>query len=114
LFNRINTILINGNLEKCVCNEIGNPIFLLTWTCQALIDDFLLNVLVPWLLWLYTNCNLGQLKDYVNTNRTRVSPLAAISKLLLHIAREMALSHKNFGIQYNIVGVSGFLIPKIL
>jgi hypothetical protein len=42
---RDNTILINVCPLKCVCNEIGNCLFLQTWTCHALSDDFFLHAL---------------------------------------------------------------------
>jgi hypothetical protein len=102
---RENIILIDDNLEKCVCNDSGNCLFLETWTPLAVSDDFLLCILTPWLLRLYTNYSRRQLKDFVNRNWIGVPPLAADSKVFLHIANRMALSSKNVHAKYEILGV---------
>lgn len=63
LFNNNNNFLIDGGLEKCVCNETRNSIFLWTWIWQALNDDFLLNDFVLWLYQLHLDCKK---KDFIN------------------------------------------------
>ena len=37
-----NTIIIDDNLEKCMCNDRGNYLFLETWTPLGGDDDFLI------------------------------------------------------------------------
>jgi hypothetical protein len=108
-----NTILIDDNPEKCVCNDRGNCLFLKTWTLLDSTDDFLIFMLAPWLLRLHGNCSRGQLRNFVNSNRIGVPPLAADSKELLHITNGMALSSKNVHANYEVLGVPGFVIPKL-
>ena len=47
----------------------------------------------------------GQLREYVDKNRIGSPPLAADDPLLLHMMRGMALSAKNVGVHYNVIGV---------
>jgi hypothetical protein len=42
-----NTILIDDNPEKCVCNDSGNCLFLETWNPLDAFDDFMLRSLAP-------------------------------------------------------------------
>jgi hypothetical protein len=112
LLDQENTILIDDSPEKCVCNDRGNCLFLKTWSPLDSIDGFLIRTLAPWLLRLHSSCSRGQLRDFVNSNRIGVPPLAADSKELLHIAKEMALSSKNVHAKYEVLGVPGFVIPK--
>jgi hypothetical protein len=109
LLDQENTILIDDSPENYVCNDRGNCLFLKTWTLLDSTDDFLFHTLAPWLFQLHSNCNRGQLRDFVNSNRIGVPPLAADSKELLHIAKGMALSSKNI---HEVLGVPGFVIPK--
>jgi hypothetical protein len=112
LLDEENTILIDDSPEKCVCNDRGNCLFLKTWTPLDSSDDFLIRTFAPWLLQLHGNCSHGQLRDFVNSNRIGVPPLAADSKELLHIANGMAFSSKNVHANYKVLGVPGFVIPK--
>ena len=50
----------------------------------------------------------GFLREYVDRNRIGCSSLAADDPLLLHMMHGMALSTKNVGIHYNVVGVPDF------
>ena len=61
-----NTILVDDNPEKCMCNDSKNCLFLETWNPVDASDDFLLRSLAPWLLNVYKNYSWGQLKDFVN------------------------------------------------
>jgi hypothetical protein len=108
-----NTILIDDSLEKCVCNDRGNCLFLKTWTPLDSTEDFFIRTRAPWLPRLHGNCSRGKLRDFVNSNRTGIPPLAANSKELLHIANGMALSSKNVHANYKVLGVPGFVIPNI-
>jgi hypothetical protein len=98
VFKSDNTILTNDSPKKSVCNGIGNSIFIKTWTRQAMNDDFLLSGLTLWLLCLHLDCHLRQLKDLINKYQIGVPPLAANSKLLLHIASRMVFSTRNVGL----------------
>ena len=93
-FSNENTILINDSPEKSVCNESGNAIFLESWSCHHVENDFLLGTLAPWLSRLNNYCMPGELRKYVDQNRIGSSPLAADNLLLLHMMRGMALSRK--------------------
>jgi hypothetical protein len=107
-----NTILIDDSLEKCVCNDRGNCLFLKTWTPLDSLDDFLIRTLASYLLQLHGNCSRGQLRDYVNSNQIGVPSLIADSKELLHITNGMALSSKNIHANYEVLRVPSFVIPK--
>ena len=48
-FHNDNTILINDSPKKSVCNEAGNAIFLESWSCHHVDNNFLLGTLGPWL-----------------------------------------------------------------
>jgi hypothetical protein len=61
---------------------------------------------------LHGNYNLGQLRDFVNSNQIGVPSLATDSKELLHLANGMALSSRNVNAKYDVLGVPGFVIPK--
>ena len=100
-----NTILIDDSPEKNVCNESGNAIFLESWSCHEPDNNYLLDTLAPWLSRLNLYCGLGQFREYVDRNRIGCPPLAADDPLLLHMMRGMALSAKNVGVHYNVVGV---------
>ena len=108
-----NTILINDDREKCVCNDSKNRLFLETWTLLAFIDDFFLLILTPWLLRLHIDYTRGQLRDFVNRNWIRILPLATNNQVLLHIVNGMALFSGKVYKKYEILGVPGFEIPKI-
>ena len=92
LLDEENTILIDNSPVKCVCNDLGNCLFLKTWIPLDSTDDFFICTLAPWLLRLYSNCKCRQLRDFVNSNRIGVYFLAVDSKEFLHIANGMALS----------------------
>ena len=91
-FSNENTILINDSPQKSVCNESGNAIFLESWSCHHVENDFLLGTLALWLSRLNNYCMSGELRKYVDQNRIGSSPLAADDPLLLHMMRGMALS----------------------
>jgi hypothetical protein len=99
-FNNDNTILVDDNPEKSFCNDVRNSLFLQMWTRQALKNDIFLHILSPWLFCLHSDCNVGQLRDFINKNRIEVLPLAKDSVFLLHITRGMALSARNIKVQY--------------
>ena len=101
----MNTILIDDSPEKSVCNESGNAIFLESWSRHHVESDFLLGTLAPWLSRLNNYCLPGELRKYVDQNRIGSSPSAADDPLLLHMMRGMALSAKNVGVHYNVLGV---------
>ena len=54
-----NTILINDSLEKFVCNDNGNYLYLETWNPLDASNDFILRSLASWLLNVYKNCCQG-------------------------------------------------------
>ena len=103
-----NTILIDDSLEKSVCNESGNTIFLESWSQNEPESNYLLDTLAPWLTCLNTQCMPGFLREYVDQNWIGCPLLATDDPLLLHMMRGMALSAKNVGIHYNVVGVLDF------
>ena len=67
-----------------------------------------MDTLAPWLTRLNMQCMPGFLREYVNQNRIGCPPLVADDPLLLHMMRGMALSAKNVGVHYNVVGVADF------
>jgi hypothetical protein len=108
-----NTILIDDSLEKCVCNNSGNCLFLETWNPLDASNDFLLCSLAPWLLNVHKNYGRGQLKDFVNKERRGVRPLAKDCEMVLYRRKEMTLSSKNVRAKYEVLGVPGFVMPKM-
>ena len=74
--NRKNIILIDNNPKKYMCNDNGNYPFFQTWTSLAIINDFFLGSLAPWLFQLMINCNCRQFRNFVNRNQIRMWPLA--------------------------------------
>ena len=104
-FSNENTILIDDSPEKSICNESGNAIFLESWSRHHVENDFLLGTLALWLSRLNNYCMPVELRKYVDQNRIGSSPLAADDPLLLHMMRRMALSAKNVGVHYNVLGV---------
>jgi hypothetical protein len=108
-----NTILIDDDPKKCVCNASGHCLVLETWTLLAFADDFLLLILAPWLLRLHTDYTRGQLRDFFNRNWIRILLLATNNQVLLYIVNGMALLSRNVHKKYEILGVPGFEIPKI-
>ena len=50
----------------------------------------------------------GFLQEFVDRNQIGCPLLAADDPLLLHMMRRMALSAKNVGVHYNVVGVPDF------
>jgi hypothetical protein len=107
-----NTILIDYSLEKCVCNNSGNCLFLETWNPLDATNNFLLGTVAPWLLKLHNNCSQGHLRNFVYRERIGVRPLANDCKVVLHIANGMALSLKNVHAKYEVLGVPGFKCRK--
>jgi hypothetical protein len=108
-----NTILIDDSPEKCMCNDSGNCLFLDTWNPLDASDDFLLRILASWLFNVHKNCGPGQLRDFVNRERIGVRPLAKDCEVVLHIGKGMALSSKNVRAKYEVLGVPGFVMPKM-
>ena len=109
-FNKDNTILIDDSPEKSVCNESGNAIFLESWSRHEPDNNYLLDTLAPWLSRLNMYCEPNQFREYVDKNRIGCPPLATNDPLLLHMMRGMALSAKNVGVHYNVVGVRDFSV----
>ena len=107
-FTNDNTILIDDSPEKSVCNESGNAIFLGSWSWNELERNYVLDTFAPWLTCLNTQCMPGFLREYVDRNQIGYPPLAADHPLLLHMMQGMALSAKNVGVHYNVVGVPNF------
>ena len=107
-FTNDNTILIDDSPEKSVYNESRNAIFLESWSRNELESNYLLDTLAPWLTRLNTQCMPGFLRKYVDQNRVGCPLLAVDDALLLHMMRGMALSAKNAGVHYNVVGVPDF------
>ena len=107
-FTNDNTILIDDSPEKSVCNESGNAILLESWSRNEPKSNYLLDTLAPWLTRMNTQCMLGFLWEYVDQNRIGCPSLAADDPLLLHMMRGMALSAKNVGVHYNVVGIPDF------
>ena len=104
-FSNNNTILIDDSPKKSVCNESENAIFLESWSRHEPDNNYLLDTLAPWLSRLNLYCGPDQFREYVDRNRIGCPPLAADDPLLLHMMRGMALSAKNVGVHYNVVGV---------
>ena len=67
-FTNDNTILIDDSLEKSVCNESENAIFLESWSQNEPESNYLLDTLAPWLSRLNTQCMSGFLWEYVDQN----------------------------------------------
>ena len=108
-FTNDNTILIDDSPEKSACNESGKfVIFLESWSRNEPKSNYLLDTLAPWLTRLNTQCMPRFLREYVDQNRIGCPPLAVDDPLLLHMMRGMALSAKNIGVHYNVVGVLDF------
>ena len=76
-----------------------------SWSCHEPNNNFLVDTLAPWLNRMSLSCMLSQLREYVDKNRIGSPPLAADDPLLLHMMRGMALSAKNVGVHYNVIGV---------
>ena len=107
LFTNDNTLLIDDSPEKSVCNVSGNAIFMESWSRQRLDFNLLMDTLAPWLISLSSNCKPGQFRKYVDENQIDVLPMSADDPLLLHLMRGMAMSAKNVGVHYNVIGVPG-------
>ena len=108
-----NTILIDDSPEKCVCNDSGNCLFLEAWNPLDASNDFLLCSLAPWLVNVHKNRGWKQLRDFVNREQIGVRPLSKNCEVVLHIEKGMALSSKNIRAKYKVLGVPGFVIPKM-
>ena len=106
-------ILIDGSLEKYVCNDSRNCLFLETWNPLDASDDFIFCSLAPWLFNVYKNCGRGQLMGFVNRERIGVHPMAKDCEVVLRIGKVMALSSKNVWAKYEVLGVPGFVMPKM-
>ena len=100
-----NTILIDDSLEKSVCNESGNEIFLDSWSRIEPDNNYFSNTLALWLNCMNMHCMPGLLKKYVDQNQIGCPPLLADDPLLLHMMQEMALSVRNVGVHYNVIGI---------
>ena len=72
-FTNDNTILIDNSLEKSVCNESGNVIFLESWSWNEPKSNYLLDTLALWLSRLNTQCMPGFLQEYVDQKLDRMS-----------------------------------------
>ena len=77
--------MTDDSLEKNVCNETENAIFLESWSRHHVENDFLLGSLALWLSRLNNYCMPGELRKYVDQNWIGSSPLAANDPLLLHM-----------------------------
>ena len=97
--------MIDDSSEKSVFNESGNAIFLKSWSRNEPDNNYLLDILAPWLSRMNMHCMPGLLKKYVNQNQIGCPPLAADDPLLLHIMRGMALFARNVEVHYNVIGV---------
>ena len=100
--------MIDDSPEKSVCNESGNVIFLESWSRNEPESNYLLDTLAPWLSCFTTQCMPRLLQEYVDQNWIGCPLLVADDPLLLHMMRGMALSAKNVGVHYNVVGVLDF------
>ena len=103
--NANNTILIDDSPEKSVCNENGNAIFLETWSHERRRDNVLMGELLLWLCRLESNCEQGQLRQYVEENRIGMNPLSAGQYPLEDIISGMRESSRVMG--------SRFKLPRI-
>ena len=106
-FNTDNTILIDDSPETSVCNDSGNALFLDTWSRDRMDFNYLVDTLAPWLRELNDACLPGELRNYVKENRIGIAPMSPDDPLLSHMMRGMALSSKNVGVHYDIIGVPG-------
>ena len=88
---------------------MGNAIFLESWSCHHLDNNFLLDTLALWLSNLNLYCMPDKLRKYVNQNRIGSFPFAANDPMLLHMMHRMAMSTKNVGVHYNVLGFELFL-----
>jgi len=78
-FSKENTLLIDDDPEKSVCNEFGNAIFPQNWDHGLHGDNFLIESLAPWLKRLHKEAGRpGHLREYVEANRIGEPPLAAL------------------------------------
>ena len=109
--NADNTILIDDSPEKSVCNENGNAIFLETWSHERRRDDVLMGELLPWLCCLESNCEQGQLRQYVEENRIGMNPLSAGQYPLKDIISRMRESSRVMGSKFELPGI-GLVVEK--
>ena len=101
-FTKENTLLIDDSREKSVCNESGNAIFLKPWTHEDQNDNVLLGRLLPWLESLHNGCLAGQLREYVNANRTGLGPPTRDDDLVQQMMAVMRECARERGARYEI------------
>ena len=106
-----NTLLIDDSLEKSVCNENGNAIFLETWSHTKQRDNVLMDDLLPWLQRLHSSCLDGGLQQYVEDNRIGLNPLDRHSYYLQRIMDAMKESAEVTGSRFELPGI-GVVIEK--
>ena len=106
-----NTILIDDSPNKSVCNENGNAIFPVSWSRTSRRDDGLLGEILPWLRRLHSQCQTGQLRQYVNDNRIGINPLNADDYDMRRIVEEMTESAHVMGFKYELRGIGLVVEP---
>ena len=106
-----NTILIDDSPNKSVCNENGNAIFPVSWSRTSQRDDGLLGEILPWLRRLHSQCQTGQLRQYVNDNRIGINPLNADDYDMRRIVEGMIESAHVMGFKYELRGIGLVVEP---
>jgi hypothetical protein len=110
-FSADNTILIDDSPSKSIFNENGNALFFETWSHSKRRDDVLMGELLPWLRRLDSNCEPGQLRQYVEENRIGLNPLGANDYRFKEIVEGLRLSAKVMGCRYELPGVGLVIEP---
>ena len=110
-FDVTNTILIDDSLDKSVCNENGNAIFLETWSHTKRRDNVLMDDLLPWLQRLHSSCPEGGFLEYVNKNRIGLNPLDRNDYYLQKIMEGMRDSAEVMGSRFQLPGI-GLVIER--
>ena len=104
-FSRDNTLLIDDSLEKSVCNERGNAIFLKPWEHKLRGENFLMESLAPWLRQLQEGCDPGHLRQYVETIQIGFAPMTDSDHLMQDILKGMRESATNLGSRFELPGM---------
>ena len=110
-FDVTNTIFIDDSLDKSVCNENRNAIFLETWSHTKRKDNVLMGDLLPWLQRLHSLCLEGGFLEYVNENRIGLNPLDHDDYYLQKIMEGMRDSAKVMGSRFQLPGI-GLVIER--
>ena len=68
-------------------------------------DNFLMEILLPWLRNLHSNCAMGHSREYVDMHRIGCGPLHVSDPLHSYIVRGMRESAANLGFRHELPGI---------